>query len=176
MANKEVLELVRKRKVKKVKVMLKKIAVGVILIVVGCLFLSAIGSSLPSDKPVEQVVVGITETPLPTEVLTETVTPTLEPTNTPDPSIDNPTLAAMWCEDFVLDQLKSPASAKFPGLFDEWPKIMPLFGDTTGHDWHVVSYVDAQNTYGALIRNFYTCQISYVGNDRWNLIDLWFHK
>ena len=135
-----------------------------IVFAIACLGFARI-TKLVSDAPEEEIFLAPTAIP-----------PTVKPKATQDPNIDNPTLASMMCEGFVLDRLKAPSSAEFPGLLDEWPKIMPFGGDTTGHDWHVVSYVDAQNTYGAMIRDFYTCQISYVSNDQWKLLDLWFHE
>ena len=151
--------------------MKKKIALGVII--PGIFILVFVCPMLfLNNTPEDEVFLAPTAMPPNTLVPVETL---VLPKATQDPNIDNSTLASIMCEGFVLDRLKAPSSAEFPGLLDEWPKIMPFGGDTTGHDWHVVSYVDSQNTYGAMIRDFYTCQISYVGNDQWSLLDLWFH-
>ena len=140
-------------------------------------FCIVIGLLMPdSEEEIPAVLPKTTKTVVSTALSTKVPTETFTPEPTEDLNVDNPTWAAIMCEDFVLSRLKAPASAKFPGLFDEWPKIMPFCDGKSCQDWHVVSYVDAQNTYGAMIRNFYTCQISYVGNDQWKLLDLWFHE
>ena len=55
-------------------------------------------------------------------------------------------------KEFVKKQLKAPATAKFPwGVSDQ---AVTYLGDNR---YHVKSYVDAQNTFGALIRTHYTC-------------------
>lgn len=64
------------------------------------------------------------------------------------------------CKDFVKDRLKSPGSAKF-------------HTDNTGSGtaFTVTGTVDSQNSFGALIRNNFTCRVHEVG-DRWFLDDL----
>ncbi|MHB0923160.1 MAG: hypothetical protein ACYC3H_04270 [Bellilinea sp.] len=63
-----------------------------------------------------------------------------------------------YCEEVVKLALKSPATAEFPSI-GEWQFRRP-------HDSYVEisSYVDAQNSFGALIRSDFTIQIRY--NDR----------
>jgi len=70
------------------------------------------------------------------------------------------------CEDFVKDRLKSPSSARFSGSLDT---TRVDAGDET---WIIIGHVDAQNSFGAEIRNMYSCETKYVGNDRWTLVDL----
>ena len=147
----------------------KMIVIGMIIVIFLCL---VIGLLLPNSKG-ETPVYSLEST---STIVIKTVEPTSVAIPTEDLNVDNPTLATIMCEEFVLDQLTSPFSAEFSGFLDEWPKVMPYGGDTTGRDWHVVDYVDSQNEFGAMIRNFYTCQISYVGNDQWKLLDLWFHE
>jgi hypothetical protein len=36
----------------------------------------------------------------------------------------------------------------------------------------VWAYVDAQNRFGATIRTRYWCEVEYIGNDMWRLIDI----
>lgn len=67
------------------------------------------------------------------------------------------------CEQFVEDRLKAPATADF--------------SDTTafatgGTSWTVEGAVDAENSFGAKIRNTYVCKVSYTGDDMWRLDDL----
>jgi hypothetical protein len=61
-------------------------------------------------------------------------------------------------EDYVKMALKAPSSAKFPGHImdrDQWKVAREK--DTV---W-VQSWVDAQNAFGAMLRNSFTAQISY---------------
>lgn len=65
---------------------------------------------------------------------------------------DDPTLqrhgAQSACEDWVRDQLKAPSTADFTGV------------TTVGSGpWVVTGSVDAQNSFGAKIRNTWTCNV-----------------
>lgn len=65
-------------------------------------------------------------------------------------------------EEIVKSALKSPSTAKFPNSFfesDEW-KV------SRNHDViTVVSWVDAQNSFGAMIRSTFAVQYSYSTNE-----------
>ncbi|WP_433600400.1 hypothetical protein ACQPXH_00565 [Nocardia sp. CA-135953] len=52
------------------------------------------------------------------------------------------------CEDVVRDQLKSPASAKFSDV---------QIAGNSKEGWAASGYVDAQNSYGAMLRDVWTC-------------------
>jgi hypothetical protein len=78
--------------------------------------------------------------------------------------------AYVMCQDFVEDRLKAPSSADFPQLSD-WTAAK------TGPDqWRIRSYVDAENSFGATIRSHFVCEVRYVGNDRWRLVNLEFEE
>jgi len=72
-------------------------------------------------------------------------------------------------QQFVEDRLKSPASAEFPRFSNSGVSV-----SYTGNDTYKVSaYVDAQNSFGALIRTYYKCEARYnKSSDKWMLIDL----
>lgn len=53
----------------------------------------------------------------------------------------------------VLKNLKAPATAQFPEYVDEF------VDDLEGGQFRVTSYVDAQNGFGAMIRNDFTCVV-----------------
>lgn len=81
-------------------------------------------------------------------------------------SSSDPISAFVMSQSFVKDRLKAPATAEFP-WYDE-SMVTPL-----GKEKYIVrSYVDAQNAFGALIRNNYTCRLAYQGNDKWLLEDI----
>lgn len=66
--------------------------------------------------------------------------------------------------DFVKNQLKAPSTAKFPWYDDSCV-------DSLGNSrYRVTSYVDAQNSFGAMLRSNYICELEYVGNDKWRCI------
>ncbi len=78
--------------------------------------------------------------------------------------------ATMMCEEFVKKRLKSPYSAKFP-----YSDAIYLSDDSTDkiHKYKLSSYVDSQNSFGAMIRTSYTCIISNEeGSGTWSLINL----
>lgn len=77
-------------------------------------------------------------------------------------------MAAVLCEDRVKEQLKSPRSADFPLLkkahFDGRTAILS-------------SYVEATNSFGAVIRTEYVCTVEYMGGksgklESWRVKDL----
>ena len=69
------------------------------------------------------------------------------------------------CEMRARDTLKAPRSAKFP-----WVKKASFDGSLA----ILNSYVDAQNSFGALIRTNYICTLRYKGgaatdSESWNI-------
>lgn len=71
--------------------------------------------------------------------------------------------ARVMCEKFVKDRLKAPASAEFaPG--SETHTLAKGKGA-----YKITSWVDSQNSFGAMIRTNYTCEVSYQGDDQWRL-------
>lgn len=71
----------------------------------------------------------------------------------------------LMSQKFVKEQLVSPASAQFPSINNA--KIIKKNMNT----WLVVSYVDSQNRFGAMLRNYYACTLA-ENNGEWLLIDL----
>jgi hypothetical protein len=96
-------------------------------------------------------------------------------TSKKDQKHDYSNMAVIQCQNFVKDRLKSPGSAEFPFLEH-------TIKDLGNQTFEVVSYVDSQNSFGALLRTYYTCRIQYVGSDTdqnsdrrfWNLLNLEF--
>jgi hypothetical protein len=81
---------------------------------------------------------------------------------------DHSTMASIQCRDFVRDRLKSPSTADFP---------MSIGRDVGNNTYVLYSYVDAENSFGAKIRNDFYCKIKYTGGDdgyqsNWDLVEL----
>ncbi|MGY1778762.1 hypothetical protein [Geodermatophilus sp. SYSU D01036] len=74
-------------------------------------------------------------------------------------------MAKVMCEDFIEERLKAPSTADFSGIFDT-----TITG--SGDDYTVRGYVDAENSFGAMLRSNYTCQIHDNGDDTWSLVSL----
>jgi hypothetical protein len=81
-------------------------------------------------------------------------------------------MAFIQCKNLVRDRLKAPSTAKFP-------LIERTVTKTSDGDYQVLSYVDAQNSFGAQIRSNYVCTIkrSNPEGDRadprsWTLVDV----
>lgn len=70
------------------------------------------------------------------------------------------------CQQFVLDQLKAPATAQFTTPSQD------AVTDLRGGKFRIVGGVDSQNSYSALIRNTYDCSVHWVGGTSWSLDDL----
>ncbi|SNR98957.1 hypothetical protein SAMN06272737_1579 [Blastococcus mobilis] len=68
------------------------------------------------------------------------------------------------CEGFVEDRLKAPSSADFSGYFDSYVI-------QSGDEYTVSGYVDAENSFGAMLRSEWTCTVR-DGGDTWYLESL----
>lgn len=63
----------------------------------------------------------------------------------------------------VTERLRAPATAKFPDLlWDDGARVTPM----PGCQFLVVSYVDAQNGFGATIRSHYTARLETTPDGR----------
>ncbi|NCC65670.1 MAG: hypothetical protein EOM15_13555 [Spirochaetia bacterium] len=74
--------------------------------------------------------------------------------------------AIAMAREFVVERLPSPSTAK----------VAPLSETLTYRPeptvWNVQSYVDHQIRTGAIIRTRYFAQVRYLGNDKWELVEL----
>ena len=89
------------------------------------------------------------------------------PDAAPDPVVEHSQVEAYGiCRQFVRDRLKAPRTAKFPSGGSEGATHM-------GDGKYVVrSYVDAENSFGAMLRNHFVCTVQWTGGDSWRLEDL----
>jgi hypothetical protein len=74
------------------------------------------------------------------------------------------------CKQFVEKRLKAPASAKFPRSSEA------TITDLGGGKFQVVSYVDSQNGFGALIRSTIDCTVHWTSGTSWSLDNLDFQS
>ena len=98
-------------------------------------------------------------------------TSTSSPTPTPVSwkAEDNSIMAYIMMEDFVKRRLKSPSTAEFPGVFDGRQDHVSRLSNQT---YRIVSYVDAQNSFGAMLRTNFIGEIQQTGPDIWQLKSL----
>ena len=82
---------------------------------------------------------------------------------------DNKSMAYIMMEGFVKRRLKAPSTAEFPGVFDGKLDHVSSLG---GQKYRIVSYVDAQNSFGAQIRTRFIGEIQQISEDEWQLISL----
>jgi hypothetical protein len=74
---------------------------------------------------------------------------------------------------FVTQNIKTPSTAQFPSLWESKDHVKSL-GDNR---FQIDSWVDAQNLYGAMVRNNYTCIVRYNTNeDSYSMEDLKFSE
>jgi hypothetical protein len=67
--------------------------------------------------------------------------------------------AFVWCKLFIETRLSSPSTASFSSLFNSTITSVGI------GSYRVTGYVDAQNAFGAKIRNSYTCVVRRDGGD-----------
>lgn len=79
------------------------------------------------------------------------------------PKTADPIEVYVMSQEFVEQRLKSPSTAKFPTHSKE---MVGYLGDNR---YQVISYVDSQNSYGAVLRARYVCILIDAGNNKWIL-------
>ncbi len=85
---------------------------------------------------------------------------------------DNSIGAYIMSERFVKEKLKSPSTAKFPGVLNRDGHVIK------GEDnqYIINSYVDSQNSFGATVRTNFMVIIKQVDENNWRLIDIEFFE
>jgi hypothetical protein len=78
---------------------------------------------------------------------------------------DNSTMAYIMMKGFVKDTLKAPSTAVFPDIND----VKITKKDTL---YSITGYVDAQNSFGAMLRTSYIGEIKQTDKDKWSLVSL----
>lgn len=80
------------------------------------------------------------------------------------PQTGDKTGAYLIAQEFVTDQLKAPATAKYPSSATSVRLV--------GKKWHVRGYVDSQNSFGALIRSEWHCVVYTTDGTNWSLDEI----
>lgn len=75
--------------------------------------------------------------------------------------------AYVMSQQFLNEKLKSPSTAEYPTDVDK--DIVTYMGDSV---FHINSYVDSQNGFGAMIRSKYNATLKFNGGDKWELVKL----
>jgi Bacterial SH3 domain len=90
---------------------------------------------------------------------------------TPVPAEPDSAQAIVMCQRVVKDSLKAPRTAKFPWFNAE-------YGLTKDGTFVVRDYVDAENSFGAMIRTNYYCEFAYDKRtgDMTDLLDFQFYE
>lgn len=94
-----------------------------------------------------------------------------EPPKSPDAwkQENNWSMAYIMMEEYVKQRLKAPSGAEFPGVFDGMQDHITSLGD---QKYRIVSYVDAQNSFGAKIRVGFVGEIQQTSEEQWQLLSL----
>lgn len=84
---------------------------------------------------------------------------------------DNSIAAYVMMERFVKQNLYTPATADFPGIWDGQKDHVEYLGN---QKYLISSYVDAENRFGAKIRTYFKGVIQQTGEENWTLVELKF--
>lgn len=91
------------------------------------------------------------------------------PTTTPSRrtfSEGNEYMAWAMCQQFVETRLATPSTAKFQSYTGEFTSSLG------GGRFRFNAYLDAQNVFGAVVRNNFVCTIESLGGGDWQLLFL----
>jgi hypothetical protein len=78
--------------------------------------------------------------------------------------------AWVMAKQFVVQRLKAPSTADFGSVFGDYqdPEACATYlGDAK---YRCVGWVDAQNSFGAKLRNPFTVEVEYTGSGNWRCI------
>jgi hypothetical protein len=89
----------------------------------------------------------------------------------PSDERDDPQAAWLICKRFATGKLKSPSTATFPVYATGEVAVSGGDGSFT-----VESFVDSHNGFGAMVRQPFTCAVTYAGGREWTLTRLTFDK
>lgn len=78
----------------------------------------------------------------------------------------DPLEAYVICQQFVEDRLKAPSTAEFGGPYSQ------VTTHNGGGEYTVDTYVDAENSFGAMIRNDFVCTVQHTSGDTYRLVSL----
>ena len=70
-------------------------------------------------------------------------------------------VAYNYAERYVKQNLKSPSTAEFPDVFEKSEHINPI----SDNKYQINSWVDSQNSFGAIIRTKFSCVIVFDGDN-----------
>lgn len=77
----------------------------------------------------------------------------------------NDKVSSLWaydrCADKVKQHLKAPATAKFPGILERMDHVQDEGAREGWRYFSIASYVDAENSFGAKIRTYWSCKIKF---------------
>lgn len=79
--------------------------------------------------------------------------------------------AGIMSERFVEKKLVSPGTAKFPSWWNDHDKDVQVIDWGDGR-FHVMGWVDSQNSFGGLIRTKYLCELHTDDGETWTLDSL----
>ena len=79
--------------------------------------------------------------------------------------------AFVMAQEFVKKALKAPSTAQFPLINADGVSSIPTTTPDGKCAFSVVTYVDAQNSFGAMIREKYAVTVSPDGNGTWTLVE-----
>jgi hypothetical protein len=83
----------------------------------------------------------------------------------PNKNLNNDEIAYV-AQKFVEKSLKAPSTAKFPSLIKSSVK------KTSSDSYTVISYVDSQNGFGAMIRTNYIVELKQKSNGNLSLVNI----
>ena len=79
--------------------------------------------------------------------------------------------AWVMAKQFVKDALKSPGTADFGSPFKDYQDPKTHVTELGGGKFQVTGWVDAQNGFGATVRNNFTVTVQNTGGDNWRTIE-----
>lgn len=102
--------------------------------------------------------------------VSSTASPIPSPSPLPSSTPSSMDLIDAWlfCEFAVEYSLKAPRTAKFP-----WTDTRRV-EDLGDYRFRIDSYVDAENSFGAMLRNYFTCSVMRDDEGNWHLESLQF--
>jgi hypothetical protein len=90
--------------------------------------------------------------------------PPTQPTPPAEPDVPGKSMIRTMSKEFVKANLKAPSSARFPFYPSEY-----VIEDLGSGRYRVASWVESENSFGAMLRSPYAVEMRYLGAGQWQL-------
>lgn len=80
---------------------------------------------------------------------------------------DSKSVAWKMAQKFVKERLKAPSTASFGSVLGDYQDPNDVVEDLGNGKFRVSAWVDSENTFSAMIRSHFICELEWIGGNNW---------